>query len=130
MIAVDSTVLADWLFNGGALRESALRLQAIDTDWNCLALARYELGNVGWKLARAGRLAAEDLKTGWSALDAAGIKFEDEIEWPKVSVLASTKEISFYDAAYVWLAMSKGTRLYSRDGPLRAKCPDVVSAMP
>ena len=130
MISVDSTVLADWLLNGGELRESALRLQSIDGDWHCLALARYEFGNVGRTLTRAGRIAAEDLKAGWSALEVSGIKFEDEIDWPKVSILASAKEISFYDAAHVWLAMSKGTRLYSRDGPLRAKCPEVVSAMP
>lgn len=55
MIAVDSKVLADWLFSGGELREAALKLQARDGDWQCVALARYEVGNVAWKLMRAGR---------------------------------------------------------------------------
>ncbi len=37
MISVDSTVLGDWLLNGGEFRESALRLQKIDGDWNCVS---------------------------------------------------------------------------------------------
>lgn len=130
MIAVDSTVLADWLFNGGALRESVIRLQAQDGDWVCVALARYELGNVAWKLARAGRIADEDVVLGWAALTTAGIEMVHDLEWPQVSALAVAKEISYYDAAHVWLAMSRGIPLYSRDGPLRAKCPEVVRGMP
>lgn len=130
MIAVDSTVLADWLFNGGLLRESALRLQARDGDWVCLALARYELGNVAWKLIRAGRLAGEDVVLGWAALSVAGIELVHEVEWAEVSALAVAKEITYYDAAHVWVAMSHGIPLYSRDGPLRAKCPEVVRGMP
>lgn len=130
MIAVDSTVLADWLFNGGSLRESAIRLQEIDGEWICSALVWYELGNVGWKLGRAGRVTAEDVAVAWAALEDAGIDFVDEIEWAEVSVLAAAKEISFYDAAHVWLAKSKGIPLYSRVGPLRAKCPETVREMP
>ena len=130
MIAVDSTVLADWLFNGGRTREAALRLQALDGDWLCMALARYELGNVAWKLMRAGRLTADDVVLGWSALEAAEIRVVYEIDWPEVSALAAAKEISFYDAAHVWVAMSRGVPLFSRDGPLRVKCPEVVRGMP
>lgn len=130
MIAVDSTVLADWLFNGGLLRESVLRLQVQDGDWVCLALARYELGNVAWKLTRARRLAGEDVLMGWEAMGTAGIEIVHEIEWSQVSALAVAREISYYDAAHVWMAMSRGIPLYSRDGPLRAKCPEVVRGMP
>lgn len=130
MIAVDSTVLADWLFNGGALRDSAIRLQSLDPEWACLALVRYELGNVAWKLSRAGWLSIEDVVLGWAALGVSGIKMVDEVGWPEVSALAQAKEISFYDAAHVWLAMSRGIPLYSRDRALRGKCPEVVRAMP
>lgn len=130
MIAVDCTVLADWLFNSGPLRESAIRLQTLEPNWSCLALARYELGNVAWKLARAGRIAVEDVALGWVALAAAEIEIEHQVDWPEVSALAQVREISFYDASHVWFAMSRGIPLYSRDGPLRAKCPDVVRAMP
>jgi predicted nucleic acid-binding protein len=130
MIAVDATVLADWLFNGGALRKSAIKLQGIDPDWSCVALVRYELGNVAWKLIRAGRLRSEDVVPAWLALPRAGIEIVHEVEWVEVSALAMKKEISFYDAAHVWTAMSRGIPLFSRDGPLRAKCPEVVRAMP
>lgn len=127
---MDSTVLADWLFNGGALRESVIRLQSQDASWVCSALARYELGNVAWKLTRAGRLSGEDVIMGWEALNEAAIEIVDQVEWPQVSALAVAKEISYYDATHVWLAMSRGIPLYSRDGPLRAKCPEVVRGMP
>ena len=130
MIAVDSTVLADWLFNGEELRESVLRLQEMDGDWICAALGRYELGNVAWKLVRAGRLAVDDVVIGWDAVNSSGIEFVDEIGWPEVSALAVGKQISYYDAAHVWLAKFRGVPLYSRDGPLRNKCPEVVRAMP
>jgi predicted nucleic acid-binding protein len=130
VIAVDSTVLADWLFNGGPMRKSAVHLQGLDGVWCCLALARYELGNVAWKLARAGLLAVNDLEMGWAALGKAGIEFVEEVEWREVSALAQAKEITFYDASHVWLAMSRGIPLYSRDGKLGRKCPDVVCAMP
>jgi predicted nucleic acid-binding protein len=130
VIAVDSTVLADWLFNEEALREGALRLQAMDSDWVCLALARYELGNVGWKLVRAGKITMVDLQLGWKALEVSGIRFLHEIEWAGVSVLAAERAITFYDAAHVWMAASNGLALFSRDGRLRARCPEVVCAMP
>lgn len=130
MIAVDSTVLADWLFNGGSMRDAALRLQALDGDWLCVALARYELGNVAWKLMRAGRLTADDVVLGWGALEAAEVHVIHDIDWREVSALALAKEITFYDAAHVWAAMSRGIPLFSRDRPLRVKCPDVVRGMP
>jgi predicted nucleic acid-binding protein len=130
LIAVDSTVLADWLFNGGPLRESALRLQAEDGEWVSAALARYELGNVAWKLTRAGLIAADDVVIGWAALSAAAIEFVHDIEWAEVSALALAKQISYYDAAHAWVAISRGIPLYSRDGPLRNKCPELVRAMP
>ena len=121
---------ADWLFNGGELRDAALRLQAVDGDWLCVALARYELGNVAWKLMRADRLTADAVVLGWSALAAAEIQVVHEIEWAEVSALALVKKITFYDAAHVWLALSRNTFLYSRDGPLREKCPEVVRGLP
>lgn len=130
MIAVDSTVLADWLFNGEKLREAALRLQAMDPDWVCLALARYELGNVGWKLVCGGRITVADLRLGWAALEVSGVRFEHEIEWAAVSLLASERGITYYDAAHVRMAGSRGLALFSRDGRLRAKCPEVVCEMP
>lgn len=130
MIAVDSTVLADWLFNGGKMRDAALKLQVEDGDWLCSAFVRYEVGNVAWKLMRAGRLTMQDVLLGWEALNVAGIQVIDELDWQAVSALAIAKEISFYDASHVWLALSKGIPLYSRDGPLMAKCPEVVRAMP
>lgn len=130
MIAVDSTVLADWLFNGQELHTAVLRLQALDAQWFCLALARYELGNVGWKLVRAGRVTVADLQVGWAALDESGVRFEHEVEWASVSVLAAEREISFYDAAHVWMAASRGLALFSRDRRLSARCPEVVCGMP
>lgn len=63
MIAVDTTVLADLLFNDGDLRRAANLLQEIDLEWICLGLVRYELGNVAWGRWRgsAGRRLA-----GWT----------------------------------------------------------------
>ena len=130
MIAVDSTVLADWLFNGDPMRKAAIHLQGLDGEWCCLALARYELGNVAWKLARAGFLAVNDLEMGWAALGKAGIEFVEEVEWCEVSALAQAKEITFYDASYVWLARLREMKLRTRDKDILRICPDVAIPMP
>lgn len=129
MIAVDTTVLADWFFNGGKMRDAVLKLQEHDSNWVCVSLAQYEVGNVAWKLMRAGRLGLKEVFLAWEALRLAEIEMIDEVDWQAVTVLAASKEISFYDAAHVWVAMSRGIPLYSRDGALKTKCPEVVRAM-
>ncbi len=52
MIAVDATVLADFVVGEARLRASAVALMQEDSDWVSVGLWRYEFGNVVWKKLR------------------------------------------------------------------------------
>lgn len=130
MIVVDTTVLADLLFNEGACREAAFALQELDPEWLCVSLVRYEVGNVAWKLADFGGLDPDLLRLGLEGIEELLVGIEEAIDPVGVFEAAVKWEISFYDAAHVWLAESRGLSLYSRDERLRRKCPEVVRAMP
>lgn len=131
MIVVDNTVLADWAFGIADHRLHAEALLEAEPEWITVGLFRYELGNVAWKTLRFGE--------GWDgnriekAMKNASViltEIVSELRWNEVLEIALEKEISFYDAAYVWLAKKRDLTLYSRDARLVAKCPDVARPMP
>jgi len=47
-----------------------------------------------------------------------------------VDGLVSSKGLKFYDASYVWLAKSRGCKLYTRDKNILRECSDVAMPMP
>ncbi len=127
---VDTTVLADWLINGPELRDRVIKLQQLDPEWLCLDLATYEFGNVANTLRRAGRISDSAIELAWQSIELSDIQFVRDRDLWEISKLAKSKEISYYDASHVWLAIHHQTVLYSRDRKLQNKCPETVCEMP
>ena len=130
MIIVDTTVLADLLFNNGAEYESTQLLQTIDPEWACLGLAIYELGNVALKSVRFGGLDTDLASLALCSLDSLIANVFHKIDPKTIFEVAVQRNLSFYDAAHVWLAIKKGLPLYSRDKKLLSSSRDVACEMP
>lgn len=130
MIVVDTTALADLLFNDGKLRESALKLQSVDPEWICTGLVRYELGNVAWKMMVFGGLEQADAQPGLEGAGEVLTEVVQEVDWLAVLSIAVEAGLSYYDAAHVWLARVRGLKLWTRDKQVLRECSDVAVAMP
>lgn len=131
MIVVDTTVLADWVFGDEGLRSQADGLLRTEPEWITVELYRYELGNVGWKSIRFGEgWDAEKVEAAMAKAEAILTEVVTDLDWNEVLQLAVNRELSYYDAAYAWLAVSRGLPMYSRDGKLVAKCAEFACSMP
>ena len=130
MIVVDTTVLGDLLFNRGAMRASAEKLQSIDPEWISMELLRYELGNVARSHVAFSDLVEVDAQLGLEGAGEALTEIVQDADWMGILHLAVVEDLSYYDASHVWLARSRGLKLRTRDKGILAKCPDVAVAMP
>lgn len=130
MIAVDCTVIADLYVGEDERRLSCERLLRSDPEWISSGLVQFEFGSVLRKYAKAGLLQEAQMRE--ALLEAPKLlsgRF-DEIDAQAVWDVSREYDVSYYDASYVWVAMSQGVKLYSRDGKLERKIPEYVFAMP
>lgn len=130
MIVVDATVLADRIAGLESLRASAVALAESDPIWISSTLWRYEFGNVLWKKIRLEGLVREVSVRGLEDAEALLERTVGDLDWSAILELALDREISFYDASYVWLGLENRCKVYSRDGALGRKVPEVVCGMP
>jgi predicted nucleic acid-binding protein len=130
MIVVDCTVLGDFWAGEPSVRRAAQHLLTTDDEWISVGLWRFELGNVLLKYVRAGRLADAEMRQ--ALLESRRLISEtvDEIDIDAVWLIAIEKKLSYYDAAYVWLAKSRELPLYTRDSRILRDCSEVAVAMP
>jgi predicted nucleic acid-binding protein len=73
-------------------------------------------------LVRRGKLTAEERQTGLSFLRALRLRIDHEaasMAFSRLSELASTYQLSVYDAAYLELAQRRELMLACKDSPLR-----------
>ncbi len=78
------------------------------------ALIVYEVGNTCWKKCRRAPASAANLRQAFADM----LRLEIQllaIEPAQVLVLAEKSEITFYDAAYLWLADRLQARLVTLD---------------
>ncbi len=78
------------------------------------ALIVYEVGNTCWKKCRRDPASAANLRQAFADM----LRLEIQllaIEPAQVLVLAEKSEITFYDAAYLWLADRLKARLVTLD---------------
>lgn len=130
MIIVDCTVLADFYVGETLTRQASRDLLFKDPIWASVSLWRYEFGNVLLKYVQSGRLGAQEMAL---ALEEAELLVAETFELEDARLvwqIALEKELSFYDASYIWLARSRGVPLYSRDGGILRKCPEDCQPMP
>lgn len=130
MIVVDCTVLADFYVGEPDSMQAAHDLLRSEPTWMSVELWRYELGNVFLKYVRAGRLQADAMSVALQEADMLVAETVELKEPAEVWKIALEKELSYYDASYVWLAQSRGLPLLSRDGGILKKCPEYCRSMP
>ncbi len=126
MIIVDSTVLIDYLIGEERFQSQAKSLMKIDPYWVLPSLWNYEFGNTLWKMVSFKKFSPEiaELLVG----EAEHLVFEtvEIIDSSAILKIATERSLTFYDASFVWLAKSRGLKLYTRDLEILQKSPEVA----
>jgi len=130
VIAVDATVLADFLAGDQKLKLAAEALMREDSSWVTVGLWRYELGNVFWKKLRFGGGEERDLRRCLTEAKSFVLETVDDVDHGEIWEIATSVGLTFYDASYVWLARSRGLVLRTRDKQILRECPDMTRPMP
>lgn len=109
---VDASALAAVLFGEPAAEEIASRLesQALVAP----ALIEYELGNTCWKKCRRHPQQSKALQAGLDILGELELLLHD-VDLPAVLRTAIQRNVSFYDASYLWLAKQLNAELVTLD---------------
>ena len=109
---VDASALAAVLFGEPAAEEVASRLEG-----NALAapvLIEYELGNTCWKKCRRYPKLVKALTTGLETVGELDLQLHD-VDLVPVLQLAMRRNVTFYDASYLWLAQQLNAELVTLD---------------
>ncbi|HEY7791037.1 MAG TPA: type II toxin-antitoxin system VapC family toxin [Vicinamibacterales bacterium] len=120
----DASIAVGWIHPAQATAETAAMLDAIETGAlvEVPALWPLEVANALTVLVRRRKLTAEDRETalGWFRNLPFRIDHEmSALALTTLSLLASTHNLSVYDAAYLELAQRRKLMLGCKDGPLR-----------
>lgn len=130
MIVVDCTVVADFFIGNPEMQGSVQTLLEMDSDWIAPVLWRYEFGHVLLKEVRGGRMTVELMDRFLEAAEQLITESVIDFNPSEIAALSHARDLSFYDASYVWLGKSRGVPFYTRDGKLARKCEDLVQPMP
>ena len=129
MIVVDNTVMIDFWAGEEPFLSEARNLFQVDGDWVVPGLWVYEFGNVMCKLSRLGKVPEPLKKAAWeSSLQM--VLVSHDIDPLAVDEIVSVTGLKFYDASYVFLARSKGVKLYTRDKQILRTCSDIACSLP
>jgi predicted nucleic acid-binding protein len=86
-------------------------------------LFSYEIANICWKKLRRHPEKRAALLEAYSLLGRMEIE-EVEVSIPQVLLLADRKNLTVYDASYLWLSLKLGLKLITLDGALNAAAVD------
>ncbi|MEX0828586.1 MAG: type II toxin-antitoxin system VapC family toxin [Haliea sp.] len=126
MIVVDANVIAYWLIQG-EFTALARRLRETEPEWIVPALCRHELANVIASYVRHGAMDVEEAPRIWQTVEAMLAGSEYAVDLSAVIAIAVDKQISAYDAQYLWLSEVKNVPLVSQDKKLPGKSGNALS---
>jgi predicted nucleic acid-binding protein len=109
---VDASALSAVLFGEPAAAEVVEQLRGSTLAAPTLLI--YELGNTCWKKCRRHPASAPALREALGSLPELELQLLD-VEPIQVLKLAEARELTFYDAAYLWLADRLHARLVTLD---------------
>lgn len=130
MIVVDCTVVADFFIGNLEMQNSVQSLLVLDSEWIAPVLWRYEFGHVLLKEVRGGRMSEDLMDRFLAAAESLMVESVVDFDASQIAMLARARELSFYDASYVWLGQTRGLPFYTRDEKLARKCEGLVQPMP
>jgi len=120
----DASVAIGWVHPAQATTETSAMLDAIEAGavLEVPALWPLEVANALTELVRRRKLTDEDRQIALGWLRGLPLKIDHEmasLAFSKLSELASSYQLSIYDAAYLDLAARRSLPLACSDGPLR-----------
>ena len=120
----DASVAVGWVHPAQATKDTVAMLDAIaeGATIEVPALWPLEVANALTVLVRRRKLTQSDRQTGLGWLRGLPLRIDHEmatLAFSRLSELASTYQISVYDAAYLELAQRRQLALGSKDGPLQ-----------
>jgi len=106
------------------LRRLGEKAASLLTKLAILDLTRYELGNILWKEYKLGLLKDwENTIVLWSKIMEEMPTYRIETEHLRdVEKIAVERDLTFYDASYVYMAETKNLKLITEDEELLNKC--------
>lgn len=124
---LDASVTASWLLPdefSDAARGAYAKLRAAVVEAHAPDLWLWECGNLIANAVRHRRMAPDDALLSWSVLDAIRSRVDlarlEPAQMRACFALGIDHALSIYDAAYLWLAQSRGLPLLSHDTTLAA----------
>lgn len=119
----DASVAIGWVHPGQATAATAATLEAIadGATVHVPAIWALEVANALTVLARRRKLTLDERRTALDWLGGLRVSVDHEmagLAFSRLSDLATTHELSVYDAAYLELAQRRGLALACKDGPL------------
>ncbi len=120
----DASVAIGWVHPAQATTQTGAMLDAIaeGATLEVPALWPLEVANALLVLVRRRKLTEAERQTGLGWLRALRLRFDYEmasLAFSRLSELATTHQLSVYDAAYLELAQRRKLLLGCKDGPLR-----------
>jgi len=120
----DAAVAVGWVHPGQATRQTAAMLDAMaeGATLEVPALWPLEVANALTVLVRRRKLTEDERQTGLGWLRGLRLRVDHEmasLAFSRLSELATTYQLSVYDAAYLELAQRRRLVLGCKDGPLR-----------
>lgn len=128
MIVVDANIIAYLLIKGERTTEARQLLES-EPDWAVPSLWQHEFLNVLATLVKQGGANVNDALEIWHQAQMLLRDREGNFALPDALRLATTVEISAYDAQYVTLARVLGCVLVTEDKRLVQKFPDRAVTM-
>ena len=123
-LVVDASIAITWVHPAQATPQTTALLEQIGQGAQIVvpALWPLEIANALLSLERRKKLTADERDTALQALQALGFTTDHDMSslaFTELSALASTLDLSVYDAAYLELAARLKVPLACKDGPLR-----------
>ena len=120
----DASVAVGWVHPAQATTQTAAMLDALaeGATLEVPALWPLEVANALTVLVRRRKLAEDERQTGLGWLGGLRLRVDHEmasLAFSRLSELATTHQLSVYDAAYLELAQRRKLVLGCKDGPLR-----------
>ena len=128
MIVVDTNVIAYFLIEGDRTPQAQALWQR-DSHWCLPSLWRHDFLNVLSTYVRAGGMELSDAMQLWQTADSLCTPMEGGVDMDTALELSVMKEISTYDAQFVFLAHLLSVPLISEDKQLRRRCPETAVSM-
>ena len=125
MIVVDNNILVDFWLRDGDFRQGAHELFRRDWEWIAPSIWKYEFGKVVQDYLEEGRLSVEAIDRIWIGC-LKMVKTVEDIDVLSIDEIARETGLTFYDAAYLWLARCRELPLYTRDGKILKIAPDLA----